>query len=75
MRMNFLKNWIILHIFIFIMATSFSCAKNETQKTTSDEKADKIDELVSNYTKYGKFNRSILVAEEGIFLKERFWNG
>lgn len=41
---------------------SISCFKTEVSTT---EKVDKLDELIKTYAEYGKFNGSVLVAEQG----------
>jgi len=57
---------------ILVAAISLSC-NSQTASVKNPNKADKIEELVSNYTKYGKFNGSILVAIEGeILFKKGF---
>ncbi|MCF6360638.1 MAG: beta-lactamase family protein [Cyclobacteriaceae bacterium] len=57
---------------ILIGAISLSC-NSQTSSAKNTNKADKIEELISNYTSYGKFNGSILVAEEGkIIFKKGF---
>ncbi len=57
---------------ILVAAISLSC-NSQTASVKNPSKAEKIDELISNYTSYGKFNGSILVANEGkIIFKKGF---
>lgn len=66
-------NTITLGILIFTIAIIFSCEQPKTRGTAEYSKADKIDELLNNYASYGKFNGSVLVAEEGeVIFKKGF---
>jgi CubicO group peptidase (beta-lactamase class C family) len=53
---------ILLASFALLTIINTSCGQNNISSQT---KADKINELVSRYADYGKFNGAILVAEEG----------
>lgn len=65
---------VILGIFTLIAIFHISCnEQTKTDNVNTIEKADKIDELISTYAEYGKFNGSVLVAEKGkIIYKKGF---
>src|SRR5688572_5492515 len=50
-----------------------SCSSQAKTDYTKDSKAAKLDVLISKYAEYGKFNGSVLVAENGeIIYKKGF---
>lgn len=51
-----------------LLATLFNVSCQQNTKGSEESKALKIEELISNYTKYGKFNGAVLVADEGNIL-------
>jgi len=53
------------NIIVLIAFFSISCQQNKSQGIAAYGKAEKIEELISTYVSYGKFNGSVLVAEEG----------
>ena len=55
---------IILLLISFVFITSCSGQKN-IETSSEQNKADKIDEFISAYAEYGKFNGSVLVSYEG----------
>jgi CubicO group peptidase (beta-lactamase class C family) len=61
-------NRLITKLFIPVALALFtftSCNQPKKEETHQSDKADKINQLVSDYTDYGKFNGSVLVAHEG----------
>lgn len=52
---------VLLSFFLIV-----SCTTESSSSVLENDKADKIDELISRYAEYGKFNGSVLVAEEGV---------
>jgi CubicO group peptidase (beta-lactamase class C family) len=54
-----------LALLLNLAIISTSCAQKETVKEVENDKVAKIDELVRTYVKRGKFNGSVLVAENG----------
>lgn len=74
------KYYLCLSVCLFVFLTR-SSAQVSTQvdadnaQFSSTTKSDKIDELVSTYAEYGKFDGAILVAEEGkvIYQKAFGW--
>lgn len=53
---------IFLGAFLLLTLLNTSCGQIETNNLT---KAEEIDELISRYTAYGKFNGTVLVANQG----------
>ena len=53
---------ISLGVFTLVAILNVSCGQTSISAQT---KIDKLDDLISNYAEYGKFNGSVLIAEEG----------
>lgn len=60
--MNTISKIFLLFIFLLTGIFHVGCAQN---------KADKIDELISKYAEYGSFNGSILVADKGNIIYQK----
>lgn len=60
-----------LGLFLNLAVISNSCAEKETVKNVDNEKVAKIDELVRTYVKRGKFNGSVLVADNGVVIYKK----
>ena len=64
--MNIINKITIFGIVVFFTAINISCGQtNKTDNINANNKAEKIDELVSLYSDYEGFNGSILVAHDG----------
>ncbi|CAN5440594.1 hypothetical protein BH10BAC5_BH10BAC5_27650 [soil metagenome] len=57
---------LVFTVLLLLVITSESFSQYIT-----DEKAQKMDELISKYVEYGKFNGSVLVAEKGKIILEK----
>lgn len=70
------KPYCLLQVFLLIFVIAFITSCNERSDTDSDNaktKANRINELVSTYADYGKFNGAVLVASKGeVIFKKGF---
>ncbi len=67
---NAISITLLLPLLVLTAVLNISCGQTTMRKT---DKAEKIDEVVTRYAKYGKFNGSVLVAEEGeVIFKKGF---
>lgn len=71
-----MRKLLLRPLFGFVLTFTFftSCQKDTTQDIISANiKSEKIDTLLSNYSKYGKFMGAVLVANEGqVILKKGY---
>ena len=69
--MNTIKKAVIHVIVLFVITLTISCKQNKTEKVKESTKPTKIDELMSTYSKNGKFNGAVLVSEDNVVIYKK----